>query len=228
MAISDWPKLERPREKLLSAGPQTLSEAELLAIFLRTGVKGKSAVDLARDLLKKFKTLGQLLTAPQKIFCETHGLGTAKYVQIQAILELSRRYLYQTLPKKINIRNADHTKNFLKTTLAQYQHEVFGCLFLDSRHAVLAFEELSHGTINSTAVHPREVVKRALHHNAAAVILAHNHPSGHTKASSSDQLMTEKLRQALRLIDVKVLDHIIVGEGAAMSFAENGLMEPHV
>jgi DNA repair protein RadC len=224
MAISDWPKLERPREKLLSSGAQTLSEAELLAIFLRTGVKGKSAVDLARDLLSKFKTLSQLLTAPQKIFCETHGLGTAKYVQIQAILELSRRYLYETLPKKIHINTAEDTKNFLKSALAPYPHEVFGCLFLDSRHAVLAFEKLFNGTINSTTVHPREVVKRALHHNAAAVILAHNHPSGHTKPSTSDQLMTEKLSQALRLIDVKVLDHVIVGEGTTTSFAESGLM----
>lgn len=224
MAISDWPERERPREKLLAMGAHTLSEAELLAIFLRTGVKGKSAVDLSRDLLEKFKTLSHLLTAPKEAFCESHGLGTAKYVQMQAILEISRRHLYQTLPEKISIQNAHQTKNFLKTALAQHTREVFACLFLDTRHRVLAFEELFYGTIDSATIHPREVVKRTLHHNAAALIFAHNHPSGDIQPSISDKAITHKLIEALKLIDVRVLDHIIVSEGPIASFAEMGLI----
>jgi DNA repair protein RadC len=224
MPISDWPELERPREKLLALGAHALSEAELLAIFLRTGVKGKSAVDLARDLLIKFKTLNQLLNASQQTFCEAHGLGIAKYVQMQAVLEISRRNLYQTLPGKITIENVKQTKNFLKSSLTRHEREVFACLFLDSRHSILSFEELFYGTISSATVHPREIVKRALHHNAAAVILAHNHPSGDTQASNSDKAITHKLIDALKLIDVRVLDHIIVGGTSAMSFMEMGLM----
>jgi DNA repair protein RadC len=224
MAISDWPQQERPREKLLNTGAHTLSEAELLAIFLRTGVKGKSAIDLARELLVKFKTLGQLLSAPKDTFCETHGLGTAKYVQMQAILEISRRHLYQNLPDKITIKNTKQTKDYLKATLAHHKNEVFACLFLDARYRVLAFEELFYGTINTANIHPREVVRQALHHNAAAIILAHNHPSGDTTPSGSDKRLTQKLITALSLIDVKVLDHIIVGEGTSTSFTEEGLI----
>lgn len=224
MAITDWPQNERPREKLLSMGAHTLSEAELLAIFLRVGVKGKSAVDLARDLLVKFKTLTQLLTSSKETFCETPGLGMAKFAQIQAILEISRRYLYQTISEKVIIKNAEQTKCFLKTALSQHKREVFSCLFLDTRHRVLAFEELFYGTIDSATIHPREIAKRALHHNAAAVIFAHNHPSGDPMPSTSDKAITHKLVEVLKTFDIRVLDHMIVGENRVSSFAELGLI----
>ena len=224
MAITDWPLTERPREKLLTLGAQALSEAELLAIFLRTGVSGKTAVDLARDLLKEFNGLRHLLEATQSRFCETRGLGAAKYVQLQAILELNRRHLQQTLQKTDTLSSALQTKHYLVSRLRHHKREVFACIFLNTRNHMLGFEELFWGTIDCANVYPREVVKRALHYNAAAIILAHNHPSGIAEPSAADKRMTSQLIKALELVDVRVLDHMIIGEEKVASFAELGLM----
>lgn len=223
MRITDWPASERPREKLLAQGPETLSDAELLAIFLRTGVSGLTAVDLARDLLNRFGGLRPLLQADIKDFCSARGLGEAKYAQLQAVLEMGRRHLSESLKRGDAITSPEHTRRYLAARLRDYPFEVFACVFLDNRHRVLAFEELFRGTIDGASVHPREVVRRALHHNAAALILAHNHPSGIAEPSRADQSITERLRDALGLVDVRVLDHIIVGD-ELVSFAERGLI----
>ena len=224
MAITDWPEGERPREKLLQRGAAALSDAELLAIFLRTGVTGKSAVDLARELLNKFGNLTQLFAASQVDFCEVHGLGEAKYVQLQAIKEMSLRGLKEELQRGDALNSPRAVRDYLQLLLGARQQEVFLVLFLDTQHRVIASEELFHGTLSQTSVYPREVVKRALAHNAAAVILAHNHPSGVAEPSQSDQLLTDALKQALNLVDVRVLDHFIVGTGTILSFAEKGLL----
>ncbi len=224
MPISDWPLEERPREKLLARGPRAMSDAELLAIFLRTGVKGKTAVDLARELLSSFGGLRPLLEAEHPEFCRTAGLGTAKYVQLQAGLEMARRYLAERLVRGDALTNPQDTRDFLMARLRGYPHEVFACLFLDSRHRMVSFEELFFGTIDGASVHPREIVKRALSHNAAAVILAHNHPSGVAEPSRADEMLTRRLKDALALIDVRTLDHIVIGDGEAVSFAERGLL----
>ena len=223
MAITDWAIEDRPREKLLARGAEALSDAELLAIFLRTGIKGKTAVDLARDLLEDKGGLTPLLSADEESFCESKGLGQAKYVQMQAVVEMSRRYLQEKIYRGDAMNNVDDVKNYLKSRLQQYPFEVFSCLFMDNKHRVIAFEELFRGTIDSASVHPREVVRRALHHNAAAIVLAHNHPSGVAEPSQSDKMITNKLMQALELIDVRVLDHFIIGDDV-VSFAERGLM----
>ena len=224
MAISDWPAGERPREKLLERGAEALSDAELLAIFLRTGVRGKSAVDLARELLAQFGGLRPLLETDCKGFCRAHGLGEAKYVTLQATLEMGRRHLRSTLQRGDALTSPDDTRRYLSARLRHYPHEVFACLFLDNRHRVLAYEELFHGTIDGASVHPREVVGRALRHNAAALILAHNHPSGVAEPSRADEQITRRLRDALGLIDVRVLDHMVVGDGEITSLAERGLL----
>jgi DNA repair protein RadC len=224
MAITDWPADERPREKLLQRGPDALSDAELLAIFLRTGIVGKSAVDLARELLDEHGGLRALLEANQQQFCRSKGLGTAKFVQLQATLEMARRHLDERLRRGDVLASPDETRRFLSAHLRGYPHEVFACLFLDNRHRVIRFEELFAGTIDGASVHPREVVKRALHHNAAAVILAHNHPSGVAEPSQADRQITRRLRDALALVEIRVLDHFIIGDGEFTSFAEQGLM----
>ncbi|HYQ92937.1 MAG TPA: DNA repair protein RadC [Candidatus Competibacteraceae bacterium] len=224
MSIRDWPDGERPREKLLQRGASALSDAELLAIFLRIGIPGRSAVDLARDLLQRFGGLRQLLEANEKDFCETPGLGPAKYVQLQAVLELGRRYLETTLQRGDALQSVADTRRYLTAKLRHEPHEVFACLFLDNRHRVLAFEELFHGTIDGASVHPRQIVKRALYHNAAALILAHNHPSGVAEPSRADEQITLRLKEALALVDVRVLDHFIIGDGEVISFAERGLI----
>ncbi|MCK9200092.1 MAG: DNA repair protein RadC [Gallionella sp.] len=224
MAITDWPAGERPREKLLQRGASSLSDAELLAIFLRTGVVGKSAVDLARELLQQFGSLTRLFAALEDEFCAIHGMGQAKYVQLQAVLEMSRRALQEELQRGDALGSPHAVRDYLQLLLGARQQEVFLVLFLDTQHRVLAFEELFHGTLGQTSVYPREVVKRALSHNAAAVILAHNHPSGVAEPSQSDRLLTDALKQALGLVDVRVLDHFVVGGGQALSFAERGLM----
>ncbi|MEW5757513.1 MAG: DNA repair protein RadC [Pseudomonadota bacterium] len=224
MAITDWPAHERPREKLLLRGPQALSDAELLAIFLRTGIPGKTAVDLARDLLSEYGGLRSLLEADQKTFCRGAGLGQAKYVQLQAVLEMGRRHLHATLERGEGLNSPEDTRRYLTARLRHYPHEVFACLFLDNRHRVLCFEELFRGTIDGAAVYPREVVKRALGHNAAAVILAHNHPSGVAEPSRADQEITRRIREALQVVDIRVLDHFVVGDTEAVSFAERGLL----
>ena len=223
MAITDWPVDERPREKLLTRGAQALSDAELLAIFLRVGVKGKTAVDLARELLLGLGSLRQLFDADAQKFCETHGMGEAKYVQLQAVLEMSRRYLAEKMQRGDALTDPDAVRFYLVSKLRDYRFEVFACLFLDNRHRVIQFEELFRGTIDSASVHPREVVRRCLFHNAAAVIFAHNHPSGIAEPSQSDERITQKLKDALQLIDVRVLDHFVVGD-TVVSFAERGLL----
>jgi DNA repair protein RadC len=202
-SIRDWPVGERPREKLLARGPAALSDAELLAIFLRTGVNGKTAVDLARELLQAWGGLRPLLEAEQKRFCAMRGLGLAKYAQLQAVLEMGRRHLQEQLQREATLDNPDVTRNYLISRLRHHQHEVFACLFLDNRHRIITFEELFHGTIDGASVHPREVIKRALQHNAAAVILAHNHPSGIAEPSRADVQITRRLVEALALVDIR-------------------------
>lgn len=222
MAITDWPENERPREKLLQRGPQALGDAELLAIFLRTGVTGMDAVTLARELLKKFGSLRSLLVADEQRFCEAKGLGQAKYVQLQAVLEMARRYLAEELASGDALTTPRLTRQYLVARLRGRPHEVFAALFLDSQHRVLVYEELAQGTLDGAAVYAREVVKAALKHQAAAVIFAHNHPSGVREPSAADRVLTEKLKQALALVEIRVLDHFIVGEGEPLSFAERG------
>ncbi len=222
MRINDWPMAERPREKLIERGPQALSDAELLAIFLRTGSRGMSAVDLARQLLSRFGSLRSLLDANQEVFCEAHGLGPAKYVQCQAALELSRRHLDETLQRNEVFTDPRTVKRYLSTRLRDRQREVFACLFLDTRHRLIQYEELFFGTIDGASVHPREVVKQALANHAAAVIIAHNHPSGVAEPSRSDLAITERLVEALQLVEIRVLDHFIIGDGEPWSFAEHG------
>jgi DNA repair protein RadC len=224
MAITDWPETERPREKLLSRGAEALSDAELLAIFLRTGVAGKTAVDLARELLKEHRGLAGLLAADKDRFCQSKGLGYAKYAQLQAVLEMARRYLHQELERKDNLTSPAETKNYLRIRLYAFPYEVFACLFLDNRHRVIAYEELFRGTIDGASVHPREVVRRALEHNAAALIFAHNHPSGVAEPSNADRQITKRLKEALALVEIRVLDHFIVGDGEPVSLAERGLI----
>jgi DNA repair protein RadC len=224
MPITDWPKVERPREKLLARGPQALSDAELLAIFLRTGVAGKTAVDIARELLTEFGGLRPLLAAERTTLCAAPGLGNAKYAQLMAALEMGRRHLGEGLMRGAVLESSRATRDYLKACLRDQTHEVFCGLFLDNRHRVIAFEELFAGTLNGTAVYPREVVKHALRHNAAAVIFAHNHPSGVAEPSRADELLTARLKEALALVDIRVLDHVVVGDGDMVSFSERGLL----
>ncbi len=224
MAITDWPASERPREKLLADGPGILSDAELLAIFLRTGIVGKTAVDLARELLVRFGGLRELLAATRDAFCTAPGLGDAKYAQLQAALEMGRRYLGQDLRRGAVLSSPQDTQSYLRARLRDRPYEVFCCLYLDNRHRVLAFEELFNGTLNGTAVYPREVVKRALGHNAAAVIFAHNHPSGVAEPSRADEVLTQRLKESLALVDIRVLDHLVIGESEAVSFCDRGLL----
>lgn len=224
LRITDWPLDERPREKLLQKGAEHLSDAELLAIFLRTGVSGKTAVDLARELLLDFGSLRALMASNLERFSQARGLGVAKYTQLQATLEMSRRYLNEELQRNDALTNPDMTRRFLIAQLRDYQHEVFGCLLLDNQHRIIKFEELFRGTIDGANVYPREVVKLALAFNAAAVIFAHNHPSGLAEPSEADKHITQKLKLALALLDIRVLDHFIIGDGGGFSFAEHGLL----
>lgn len=224
MAINDWPEGERPREKLIQRGAAALSDAELLAIFLRTGVTGKSAVDLARELLTRFGNLTAMFSAGEREFCEIHGMGQAKYVQLQAVLEMSRRALQEKMHSGDALNSPRAVRDFLQLQLRGKTQEVFMVLFLDAQHRVIATEEMFSGTLTQTSVYPREVVKRALHHNAAAVILAHNHPSGVAEPSQSDRLLTDALKQALALVEVRVLDHVIVAGNTGLSFAERGII----
>ncbi|MCP4285457.1 MAG: JAB domain-containing protein [Gammaproteobacteria bacterium] len=224
MSINNWPRDERPREKLLARGANALSDAELLAIFLRTGVRGKSAVSLARDLLLEYGNLRALLAADHRTFCASHGLGNAKYAQLQAVLEMAKRHQREILAREDALTSPALTQAYLQARLSDYPHEVFACLFLDNRHRVIDYEELFRGTIDGANVHPREVVRRALHHNAAALILAHNHPSGVAEPSEADHRITHRLRDALALVDVRVLDHVVVAAGTFVSMAEQGLL----
>lgn len=222
MSIRNWPEGERPREKLLAMGSSGLSDAELLAIFLRVGVKGRSAVDLARDLLASFGGLRQLLEAERARFCAEHGLGEAKYVQLQAVLELSRRHLASQLERGGALTSPALVRAFLAAQLRHLGHEEFAALFLDTQHRVIRFESLFRGTLDSASVYPREVARRALELGAGAVIFAHNHPSGVAEPSDADRRITERLKTALELFDIRVLDHFVVGDGEVISFAERG------
>lgn len=221
MPITDWPAAERPREKLLAQGAAALSDAELLAIFLRTGTRGRTAVDLARDVLGRFGGLRPLLRAPRDEFCGVHGLGEAKYVQLQAVLEIARRHLAEALAGREALRDPSAVRRLLQARLRDREHETFAALFLDNQHRVIAFDELSQGTIDGASVYPREVIKAALRHGAAAVIFAHNHPSGVAEPSAADRTLTERLKAALAQVDIRVLDHFVVGE-QVVSFAERG------
>lgn len=224
MKITDMPLEDRPREKLLQRGAQALTNVELLAIFLRTGTRGKTALDLAQDLLREFGDLRSLLGADQVQFCQAKGLGDAKYVQLQACVEMSRRYLRECLERGDVLSSPEDTRNFLMSELSGRAYEVFACLFLDNKHRVIKFEELFYGTIDGASVYPREVVRRALQHNAAALILAHNHPSGIAEPSQADIAITRRLKEAMSLIDVRVLDHLVIGDGYSISLAERGLV----
>ncbi|UTA47998.1 DNA repair protein RadC [Simiduia sp. 21SJ11W-1] len=224
MAINDWPAEERPREKLLAKGAASLSDAELLAIFLRTGVTGCSAVDLARLLLTRFGGLRPLLEAPRADFVAAHGLGDAKFAQLQAVLEMARRHLAAAMAVGDVLSNPQAVRDFLTSQLRHRDREVFALLLLDNRHRVLTFTELFEGTLDGASVYPREVVKAVLAAGAAAVILVHNHPSGVAEPSQADIAITQRLKSALALVDVRVLDHLIVGDGYCASLAELGLL----
>lgn len=224
MAITDWPADERPREKLLAKGATALSDAELLAIFLRVGVTGKSAVDLARDLLNQFGSLNGIFAASCEQLTAVNGMGPSKYAQLQAIFEMSRRALREEMQERDVLDSPDAVRDYLRLKLGSLPREVFVVLLLDAQHRVLAVEELFAGTLTQTSVYPREVVKRALHFNAAAVIFAHNHPSGVAEPSRADEMLTGALKQALALVDVKVLDHFVVAGNTLASFAERGLL----
>ena len=222
MSIKDWPVAERPREKLLKLGAASLSDAELLAIFLRTGVQGRSAVDLARHLLARFGGLRGLLEAGQQCFSKELGLGPAKFAQLQAVMEMARRHLGEVLYRTSALESPAVVRAYLQAQLRHEKHEVFACLFLDTKHRPLTFETLFRGTIDSATVYPREIVKRALAHNAAALILCHNHPSGNPEPSPADIRLTHQLTRALEMIDVRVLDHFIIGDGEPLSMREHG------
>lgn len=222
MAITDWPEGERPREKLLARGAAALSDAELLAIFLRVGVTGKSAVDLARDLLAHFGGLTLLFAADRAAFSAFPGMGPAKFAQLQAVLEMSRRALSEEMRAGDALNSPGAVRDWLRLKLSGLPHEVFLAVFLDAQNRVIEAEELFRGTLTQTSVYPREIVKRALARNAAGVILAHNHPSGVAEPSQADRWLTDQLKSALGLVDVRVLDHFIVAGGVGLSFAERG------
>jgi DNA repair protein RadC len=223
MTISQWPSAEKPREKLVNRGADALSDAELLAILLRTGVAGSTAVDLARQLLLDYGSIRGVLDADTHSFCSRKGLGLAKFVQLQAALEIARRHLSEGLEYGNCLTRSEQTRNYLRARLRDYKYEVFACLMLDNRNRVIAFRELFRGTIDGASVYPREVVKQALADNAAAVILAHNHPSGVCEPSQADIRITERLQKALGLVDIRVLDHVIVGDGINC-LSEQGLI----
>jgi len=224
MSIKDWPESERPRERLLRQGPGALSDAELLAIFLRVGVAGRSALDLAGELLNTFRSINALFAAPLRDVARIKGLGEAKYVQLMAAHELAKRALAEQIQRDTLLNAPDKVRQYLRLRLGHLPHEVFLALFLDAQNRLIAPEELFRGTLTQTSVYPREVVKRALTLNAAAVVFAHNHPSGVAEPSRADEMLTRALKDALQLVDVRVLDHLIVAHGNVMSFAERGLI----
>lgn len=224
MAITDWPVDERPREKLMQKGVEALSDAELLAIFLRVGVKGKSAVDLARDLLATFVSLNGIFSASASQIETVHGMGLSKYCQLQAIFEMSRRALTEEMKQKDVLGSPKKVRDCLLLKLGNESREIFMVLFLDTQNRVQALESLFEGTLTQASVYPREIIKRALHHNAASVIVAHNHPSGAVEPSRADETLTKALKSALDLVDIRLLDHFIVAGNETLSFAERGLL----
>lgn len=224
MSIMDWPETERPREKLLAHGAAALSDAELLAILIRTGVRGKTALDISRELISKFGSLRQIIGASLEQFSKTLGLGITKYVQIQAAKELSVRCLRENVERGNALENPHAVQRYLSSKLRSYPYEVFSCVFLDNRHRFISFKELFYGSINEATVYPRELIREVYQTNAAAIILAHNHPSGVAKPSEADKRITQEIKSILSVIDVRLLDHIIVGDGQITSFASEGLL----
>ena len=224
MSITDWPLQERPREKLLTHGPGYLSDAELIAILFQTGPRGKTAVDVARELLSAYGGLRGLLTAERLSICRHKGLSNTKYAILHASLELGRRLLAEQMRDVDALTSPQAARAYLKAKLRDLPYEVFGCLYLDTKHRPIVFKELFRGTIDGASVYPREVVRTVLSTNAAAVIVAHNHPSGVAEPSAADQALTQRLRSALALVDVRLVDHIVVGERDSVSFSERGLL----
>lgn len=224
MSMAGWPQGERPREKLLSKGAASLSDAELLAVVLQTGTRGKTSVDIAREILSRYGGLVGLLAADYGSLTENSGIGSAKAARFVAMKELSQRHMLEGIQCKDILTSSAATRDYLRAKFRDCESEIFSCLFLNNQHHVVKLEELFRGTIDGAAVYPREVVKRCLHHNAAAVILAHNHPSGVAEPSQADIAITHKLRVALQLIDVRVLDHLVIGDSMVVSFAERGLL----
>jgi DNA repair protein RadC len=224
MSITNWPQTERPREKLLAQGANTLSDAELLAILLRTGVRGKTALDLSRELISKFGGLRHIFAASLEQFSTALGLGPSKYVQLQAAQELAVRCLRENIERGSALKNPHDVQYYLNSKLRSYPYEVFSCLFLDNRHRFITFKELFHGSINEATVYPREIIRLVYQTNAAAVILAHNHPSGVAEPSEADKRITQEIKSLLSAIDVRLLDHIIIGDGQMTSFASQGLL----
>ncbi|HTX24164.1 MAG TPA: DNA repair protein RadC [Steroidobacteraceae bacterium] len=224
MAIREWPKTERPREKLLERGPEALSDAELIAVLLGSGVRGSSAVDLARRLIARFGSIRELLRADRSAALSQLGVGPARYALLRAALELARRHHLDALRVGPAVGSPQATRAFLLAQLRDRPYEVFCCMHLDSRHRLIAFEELFRGTLDSASVHPREVIRQVMAHNSAALILAHNHPSGVAEPSRADELITQRLRDSLALVDVRLLDHFVVGDGTCLSFSERGLL----
>lgn len=224
MAIKDWRASEQPREKLLLRGAEALTDAELLAVFLRTGMRGKSAVELGQELIERFSGFRNLLGADATVIKTIPGVGLAKTVQLKAVMEMARRYLSECLARGQQLCSPADTRNYLLLRMRDYAHEVFACLFLDNKHRVIVFEEMFRGTIDCASVFPREIVKRALELNAAALILAHNHPSGECEPSAADRAITARIGEALNLVDMRLLDHLVIGDSDCLSFAETGLI----
>lgn len=224
MSIQAWPLAERPRERLIALGAAALSDAELIALFLGTGVRGRSALEVARELLARFGRLSRVLEAPRGELDLVPGVGAARYARIAAVMELARRALAEEMKARDSLTSPAAVRGYLRLQMQELGHECFFCVFLDAQNRVIQAEQLFRGTLTQTSVYPREVVKHALRHNAAAVILAHNHPSGVAEPSIQDQALTRTLAEALSLVDIKVLDHFIVAPGACLSFAERGLI----
>lgn len=224
MKMLDWPERERPREKLLQGGVARLSDAELLAILINSGLKQQSAVEIARSTINHFGSIQAVLYAPRQRFIELPGLGDAKYALLQACLELFKRGMAEQLSTQTSFTSAESASDYLRAQLAQHKREVFAMLLLNSQHQLIAYREMFKGTINSAAVYPRELVKQAMSDNAAAVILAHNHPSGIAEPSQADIQITKRIKDAFALIDVTVLDHFVIGHSYSVSFAQRGLL----
>lgn len=224
MSLNHWPEHEKPREKMLQQGEESLSNAELIAILLGCGSGSKDVMSLSRDLLRHYRSLHGLFHASRRSLMQQNGIGSAKFAQLKAVAELNRRYLQEPLSHDSLLINSSMVKDYLIAELRVHQHEVFACLFLDIKFRLLRFEKLFSGTINTTTVHPREVAKRALELNASAVIVCHNHPSGDPQPSHADKKMTKHLAEVLGLIEVKLIDHVIVGGNKTLSFAEQGLL----
>lgn len=224
MSMAAWPMGERPREKLLNKGAASLSDAELLALLLQTGTRGKTSLDIAREMLCNYGGLVGLMAADRASLTRNPGIGPAKAARFVAMKELAQRHMLEGIKSKDILTSSSATRDYLRAKFRDCQSEIFSCLFLNNQHHVVKLEELFRGTIDGAAVYPREVVKRCLHHNAAAVILAHNHPSGVAEPSQADIAITNKLCKALRTIDVRVLDHLVIGNSMVVSFAERGLL----